>query len=482
MKVSPVKHVRLSRNTALPAIQRPHNNSPVKTTEEPYPLTSRPITREKTRDTGIMRLRASVGSDAQSEAESLRSHLIQIKQSKRVQLEKELDKKVDESHMYTDKTVTDYSFSQIDHKPKIISYRAESNLRTRDTTALSEIELNQKVRANLRYSTQAKLALGKLHDEKDKESETLNWSSEDEIASSPTHYHVLDSKRKSCPTHKDTRTKSTEKSYTEQQIYQEPSVDRRRCAKCKKCNECIDCEKCTNNIKCARCLSCQDCTKCTDCSDREDLSPQKESHMKLEFFNRFKTLEELERKNLLKPNPRDFYLKACRDKQVLPFPLDTYNSNAQAEKSVQLRFYRLGNERVSALAKSISVNEDLEKVDLTANALEGEGIAEILNKLSESVKMIDLSENKLDGIGLRAICSLLRNRKFSNLRVLKLEKMDIGDRQGEILATALIENCYIKILNLARNQLGDRTMARLANFIEESTTLQQLYLHWNNIL
>lgn len=266
------------------------------------------------------------------------------------------------------------------------------------------------------------------------------------------------------------------------QVYREKSADQARCNRCKRCEYCISCTKCSVVSQCMECQSCSRCKKCAQCSERDDLSPTREIKLRNVYFERYKGIEELERKEFLEKNPRDAYLKKCKDQRVLPFPLDLYNEEGKTGKKMEIKFYRLGNERVNALASSIAINDDLENLDLTNIGLDGKGIADIMDKLTTNVKTMDLTDNKLDGIGLTALCMVITNRKYGNLRVLKLEGMSMGEKQGEVLANALIDNSFIKVLNLSRNRLGDRTMVNLAKFIEDSTTIQQLYLHWNNIM
>ena len=263
-------------------------------------------------------------------------------------------------------------------------------------------------------------------------------------------------------------------------IHREESPDLVKCPKCKKCKKCIACKKCTISYDCADCLSCVRCIKCPKCIQRADLSPEREPDYKKEFFQRFKELDSLDRKGMLRKNPRDYYLKACQQENILPIPLDAFNGQDSDAKRMSFRHYGITNQRAKAIASSITINEDLENVDFTSAGLQGQGMADVLKRLNYKVKTVDLTNNKLDSVGLKAIMALLLNKRYSYLTTLCLEGMSITDRAGEILVNGLGDS-NLMILNLSRNHIGNRTMEVLAKLLEESNTIQQIYLHWNKI-
>jgi len=489
VKVSPVKHIRFTRNASLPTLQSSILSTSNNKCSEDQSLqlsqrSKRPIIPviHSHRQSDPM-ISNGVQSKEKLVSQNNNFPILNLIRPNRLSKINNKNDKICLTER-AEKYFVPEVYSEIPgHKPKLFEVLRNSR---RDTTHMSTLERldNQRKQRGQQTYFLPDLKESETKNKEESESGILNWDSEDDLQWIGKIINDEQDKEEDANRFWKFEKKEGQKNkiLLNRSIFREESPDKIQCAKCKKCNKCSNCKKCTLTFQCNDCLKCFRCYKCDNCQEKDDLSPEKSLNMKNEFFGRFKKLEDLQRKGLLRKNPRDYYLKSCRDQRILPFPLHIYNAQENEGKRVNLRHYGIRNTRASALASSVSINDDLENIDLTSNGIQGKGIAEVVSKLTYNVKSVDLTDNKLDDVGLKAICIMINNHRYSNLVILKLEGMGINDRQGEILATGLMENNYIRILSLARNNLGNRTMIYLANYIQESSSLQQLYLHWNNIL
>ena len=68
-----------------------------------------------------------------------------------------------------------------------------------------------------------------------------------------------------------------------------------------------------------------------------------------------------------------------------------------------------------------------------------------------------------------------------NLQYLNLENNTLGDDGVENLVNSLIKNNQLKVLNLLKNYLTDKSSIHLYPYLRYTLNLFELYLHWNNI-
>ena len=69
----------------------------------------------------------------------------------------------------------------------------------------------------------------------------------------------------------------------------------------------------------------------------------------------------------------------------------------------------------------------------------------------------------------------------SRLEVLELEGCKLSDENTCQLAMALLESMTIRVVNLSKNCISDKSVPKLAQVIETCTSLKGLFLHHNRI-
>ena len=103
--------------------------------------------------------------------------------------------------------------------------------------------------------------------------------------------------------------------------------------------------------------------------------------------------------------------------------------------------------------------------------------------MNGSVQQLDISDNPIGQLGIKAIAELLTPsfNPVQSLTELSLNKCDILDPTGIVLAKALRTNRTLRELHLSRNQLSDATAAAFGQMLQANGYLERLDLSWNNI-
>ena len=123
---------------------------------------------------------------------------------------------------------------------------------------------------------------------------------------------------------------------------------------------------------------------------------------------------------------------------------------------------RTGDLGAKVLAKALSVNSSLKRLDLGDDAgkkpcgrISDEGAKAIAIALTANTALqeIDLSYNNIKSEGVKALGKALKKNK--TLLSINLRKNKLGDEGVEAIAGALKENTTLQKLNLASNQISD---------------------------
>lgn len=134
-------------------------------------------------------------------------------------------------------------------------------------------------------------------------------------------------------------------------------------------------------------------------------------------------------------------------------------------KELYLRHNTLGSDGVTQLAREcLATNHTLEVLDLSDNAIDGQGIEKLVQVLEyhPKLKYLGLAGNDLPGQGSLAVSSYLT-------RDTPLESLDIADchlnlEDIENLGRALKSNAHLQFINLKNNHFfDDRFVAGMVN-------------------
>ena len=100
-----------------------------------------------------------------------------------------------------------------------------------------------------------------------------------------------------------------------------------------------------------------------------------------------------------------------------------------------------------------------------------------------NVEELNISDNPVGLLGTKAVSELLSPafNPVQRLTTLILNKCDVPDFGGMVLAQALQSNATLLELQMSGNQLSDAAAAAFGKTLQMNRTLEMLDLSWNNI-
>ena len=198
---------------------------------------------------------------------------------------------------------------------------------------------------------------------------------------------------------------------------------------------------------------------------------------KLDFVESYKYLNSPKFNDSKTASPVLKYLNKIDEKKLTPIPMGVFKRKGNI-RELDIGMYSIGNRYAEALSEGIQLLT-LTKVQLNDNRLTEDGIKNILASLSvENLMDLNISNNKASVDNLKTLAGFVASR-FSVLKILKLEGMNLKDQGCAIICKALKKNQTLLELNLAKNSIeGNKT---LCSYISQTQTLQKLDLHWNLI-
>ena len=134
-----------------------------------------------------------------------------------------------------------------------------------------------------------------------------------------------------------------------------------------------------------------------------------------------------------------------------------------------------------ALAKQSLLNR-YESIDSTRRASEKK-MGRQGRQMDGSVEQLDVSDNPIGLSGSKAVAELLSPafNPVQRLTQLILNKCDIPDFGGMVVAQALQRNDTLVELQISGNQLSDVSAGAFGKMLQMNSTLEKLDLSWNNI-
>ncbi|KAJ3178300.1 hypothetical protein HDU87_003612 [Geranomyces variabilis] len=210
-------------------------------------------------------------------------------------------------------------------------------------------------------------------------------------------------------------------------------------------------------------------------------------------------------------NTTDPYITACKQLHVVPvtFILQRLQSTA-----IIMPHHGLGPSGAEALARVLGNNNTLKELDLTNNAIEAdfEGSADIADMLqfnnslqtlilkgnynligdlgavalgagvagNDGLRDLNLAWNRIRHKGVAGFLAGLKDNAV--ITTLNLEASGIGDT-GSSVASFLVRNSSIQVLNLRRTRLGDASLIPISKALEQNYSLRELDLSdnpWSN--
>ena len=151
--------------------------------------------------------------------------------------------------------------------------------------------------------------------------------------------------------------------------------------------------------------------------------------------------------------------------------------NNKSLKCLNLRNNNIANGLVH-IAKALQQIKSLNMLDLGNNDIPMEVCKELVPAIYSNTHLqkLWLHENKLHASSITILQSL---SLISDLRVLNMNNDQIGEKGGEILASAIIRNSGLKCLHLASNNL-QRSVTKILQALQSISTLVSVDLSNNN--
>ena len=151
-------------------------------------------------------------------------------------------------------------------------------------------------------------------------------------------------------------------------------------------------------------------------------------------------------------------------------------------QNLWLRNNNIGSIGANNLAKSLKSNRTLKSILLTGNKIGHEGVTSLAEALLENdtLESISLNENPIGMRGVESMSTLLSSGECS-LKILYLNKINLGDSGISVLANALKENDTLECLEIADNNISHVGAQSLELALEDNNTLQKVSLAQNNI-
>ncbi len=134
-----------------------------------------------------------------------------------------------------------------------------------------------------------------------------------------------------------------------------------------------------------------------------------------------------------------------------------------------------------ALAKQSVLNR-YESIDSTRQA-STKKMGRHGQHMDGNIEELNISDNPIGLSGTKAVAELLSPayNPVQRLSRLILNKCDIPDFGGMVLAQALQRNATLVELQISANQLSDAAAAAFGKTLQMNSTLEMLDLSWNNI-
>lgn len=151
-------------------------------------------------------------------------------------------------------------------------------------------------------------------------------------------------------------------------------------------------------------------------------------------------------------------------------------------QNLWLRNNNIGSTGANNLAKSLKSNSTLKSILLTGNRIGHDGIASLVEALLENdtLESLSLNDNPIGISGVKSMATLLSSGECS-LKILYLNKINLGDKGIALLANALKENDTLECLEIANNNITHVGAQSLELALEDNNTLQKVNMAHNNI-
>ncbi|KAL0840655.1 hypothetical protein ABMA28_015851 [Loxostege sticticalis] len=176
-------------------------------------------------------------------------------------------------------------------------------------------------------------------------------------------------------------------------------------------------------------------------------------------------------------NGQELYLDLCEEMHVIPVRMFY---RGLLKDVINLKYYGVNPVGVRAMSLALSYNNFVRRLDLTSNFLDNDACYHIgqLLSVNTTLQELILSGCKLQPEGVKRVVLRLAYRR---MELLDLSRNDLGDKGFEYLAAQITRGAVIRRLNLSYNNLGMESALAFTAAMEGNKTVTHLDLSWNNL-
>ena len=150
--------------------------------------------------------------------------------------------------------------------------------------------------------------------------------------------------------------------------------------------------------------------------------------------------------------------------------------------NVSLCHYGLGKRGVDALSRSLTLNMNIQALDLGDNGLGSEGVTTLLTALrspgaAPKLRVLSLRQNQAGEDGAEALRDLIA--EDHPLASIDFASNGLGGKGATMLAEGLLSNSSLTALCLEHNEIDE--IDKLAEALSGNSSLTSLSLEWNSL-
>ena len=139
--------------------------------------------------------------------------------------------------------------------------------------------------------------------------------------------------------------------------------------------------------------------------------------------------------------------------------------------------YNLGDKYLMALSAGIKKTKTLEKINLSGNRMTDISLSDFAHSVGQELTVLELSRNKITKLDAKILEMIIEP-------LYRLESLGIANNLLKVSsADAIFLNAryskHLRRLDLRSNRLGLGCLDSLAELVEKSTTLEELYIGGN---
>lgn len=187
--------------------------------------------------------------------------------------------------------------------------------------------------------------------------------------------------------------------------------------------------------------------------------------------NRFEKLED---------TPSLAYLKSVDRLRLLPNPIGVVRRKGK-EDQYDLTRMSMGDFYAQAFSEGLKHVKSVQRLNLQANRLTEVGTLRILSSVEfRDLKHLNLCQNRIGDRSVNRLVDVLDDRRCV-VKSLNLENCALSPRAIKEICASLESNKSVRILNLAKNRINEKSVHFVAELIFRNDKLESLDLHWNHI-